>query len=116
MSDHLLESRDNGVAWLTLNRPDRLNAMSNEMLDGLLASMLRLAADEEVGCVVLTGAGRGFCAGGDVKGMAQGSLREASLEGRMQALRRRMEVSRVIYEMPKPVVAMVRGPAAGAGL
>ena len=60
MSDHLLESRDNGVAWLTLNRPDRLNAMSNEMLDGLLASMLRLAADEEVGCVVLTGAGRGF--------------------------------------------------------
>ena len=116
MSDHLLETRDRGVAWLTLNRPDRLNAMSNEMLDDLLASMLRLASDQAIGCVVLTGAGRGFCAGGDVKGMAEGSLQDDSLEGRTQALRRRMEVSRVIYEMPKPVIAMIRGPAAGAGL
>lgn len=116
MSDHLLETCDGGVAWLTLNRPERLNAMSNAMLDDLVAAMQRLASDRDVGCVVLTGAGRGFCAGGDVKGMAEGSLQDDSLEGRTQALRRRMEVSRVIHEMPKPVIAMIRGPAAGAGL
>ncbi len=116
MSEQLLERRENGVAWLTMNRPDRLNALTNEMLDALLEAARHLAADRDIGCVVLTGAGRGFCAGGDVKGMAEGSLQEGGLEGRTQSLRRRMEVSRVIFEMPKPVVAMVRGPAAGAGL
>ncbi len=116
MSDQLLQARDGDVVWLTLNRPDRLNALTNEMLDALLSAMTEASADREVGCVVLTGAGRGFCAGGDVKGMAQGSLQEDSLEERAQALRRRMDVSRVIFEMPKPVLAMIRGPAAGAGL
>ena len=65
---------------------------------------------------MLSGAGRSFSAGGDVKGMAQGSHRDDTLEGRTQSLRRRMEVSRLIHEMPKPVIAMVRGPAAGASL
>ncbi len=116
MTDHLLERCDGGVAWLTLNRPDRLNALSHEMLDALLASLERLASDRSIGCVVLTGAGRGFCAGGDVTGMARGSLREGGLEGRTEALRGRMEVSRILHEMPKPTIAMMRGPAAGAGL
>ncbi len=116
MTDHLLERREGGVAWLTLNRPERLNALSNAMLDALLDALGRLAADRETGCVVLSGAGRGFCAGGDVTGMAQGSLQKDGLEDRTEALRRRMEVTRVIHEMPKPVLAMMRGPAAGAGL
>src|SRR5688500_10927313 len=116
MSD-LLESIKDGVAVLTLNRPDRLNAMSTPMLDGLLEALPRLAGDESVGVVVLTGAGRGFCAGGDVKAMAAGrEFDDGTLEVKAQGLRRRMEVSRLLHEMPKPTIAMVRGAAAGAGL
>jgi len=117
MSQDLLESVKDGVAVLTLNRPERLNAMSLEMLDGMLEALPRLAEDPGVGVVVLTGAGRGFCAGGDVKAMAEGTEAGAGeLEERAQSLRSRMEVSRWLHEMPKPTIAMVKGPAAGAGL
>ena len=117
MSQDLLEGRKYKVAVLTLNRPDRLNAMSPAMLDALLEALPRLAADPEVGVVVLTGAGRGFCAGGDVKAMAEGrEFGGTTLEEKAQALRSRMEVSRWLHEMPKPTIAMVRGAAAGAGL
>ena len=117
MSDDLLEVIKDGVAVLTLNRPERLNAMSGAMLDGLLEALPRLAEDGAVGVVVLTGAGRGFCAGGDVKAMAEGSeTTGVTLEERAQGLRARMEVSRWLHEMPKPTIAMVRGAAAGAGL
>jgi 2-(1,2-epoxy-1,2-dihydrophenyl)acetyl-CoA isomerase len=117
MSTDLLEQVKDGVAVLTLNRPDRLNAMSRPMLDALLEALPRLAEDPAVGVVVLTGAGRGFCAGGDVKAMAEGNeLGGQSMEDRAQALRSRMETSRWLHEMPKPTIAMMRGPAAGAGL
>ncbi|HUP36558.1 MAG TPA: enoyl-CoA hydratase [Candidatus Limnocylindria bacterium] len=117
MSTDLLEQVKDGVAVLTLNRPDRLNAMSRPMLDALLEALPRLAEDPEVGVVVLTGAGRGFCAGGDVKAMAEGTeLGGQTMEERAQALRSRMETSRWLHEMPKPTIAMMRGPAAGAGL
>jgi len=117
MSTDLLEQLKDGVAVLTLNRPDRLNAMSRPMLDALLEALPRLAEDPAVGVVVLTGAGRGFCAGGDVKAMAEGNeLGGQTMEERAQALRSRMETSRWLHEMPKPTIAMMRGPAAGAGL
>ena len=117
MSQDLLEALKDGVAVLTLNRPDRLNAMSPSMLDALLEALPRLAADPEVGVVVLTGAGRAFCSGGDVKAMAEGrEFGGTTLEDKAQALRSRMEVSRWLHEMPKPTIAMVRGAAAGAGL
>ncbi len=115
MSDDLLQQTIDGVALLTLNRPDRLNALSRPMLDDLAVALHRLSRDKEVGAVVITGAGRGFCAGGDVKGMAE-STSDAGLEERTQDLRARMESSRLLHEMPKPTLAMVRGPAAGAGL
>jgi 2-(1,2-epoxy-1,2-dihydrophenyl)acetyl-CoA isomerase len=117
MSQDLLEAVKDGVAVLTLNRPDRLNAMSGSMLDGLLEALPRLAEDAEVGAVVLTGAGRGFCAGGDVKAMAEGTeMPGTTLEERAHGLRTYMEVSRWLHEMPKPTIAMVKGAAAGAGL
>ena len=117
MSQDLLESVADGVALLTMNRPDRLNAMSRPMLDALLEALPRLADDPDVGAVVLTGAGRGFCAGGDVKAMAAGTeAGVGGLEERAQSLRSRMEASRWLHEMPKPTIAMVKGPAAGAGL
>src|ERR1051326_1609191 len=67
----LLETIEDGVAWLTLNRPDRLNAISPEMTEKLIEALSRPRGDQTVGAIVLTGAGRGFCAGGDVKGMAE---------------------------------------------
>ena len=117
MTQDLLEEVADGVAVLTMNRPERLNAMSRPMLTAMHEALPRLAASAEVGVVVLTGAGRGFCAGGDVKAMAEGSEAEGvTLEERAQALRVHMEVSRWLHEMPKPTIAMVRGAAAGAGL
>ena len=117
MTNDLQEAIKDGVAVLTLNRPERLNAMSRPMLDALLEALPRLAEDPAVGAVVLTGAGRGFCAGGDVKAMAEGQeLGGDTLEEKAQALRGRMEVSRWLHELPKPTIAMVRGAAAGAGL
>jgi 2-(1,2-epoxy-1,2-dihydrophenyl)acetyl-CoA isomerase len=117
MAEDVLETVKDGVAVLTLNRPDRLNALSGPMLDTLLEALPRLAEDPAVGVVVLTGAGRGFCAGGDVKAMAEGrEFGGTTLEEKAQALRSRMEVSRWLHEMPKVTIAMVRGAAAGAGL
>ena len=117
MTDHLQERIEDGVAVVTMNRPDSLNAMSDEMMEAMAESFSRLSEDDDVGCVVLTGAGRGFCAGGDVKAMASGGDGAASsLEAKVRKLRRAMEASRLLHEMPKPTIAMVRGPAAGAGL
>ncbi|MCZ4313974.1 enoyl-CoA hydratase [Comamonadaceae bacterium G21597-S1] len=105
---------ENGVAVLTLNNPSRMNALSLGMTDRLLILLQEIAQDSSVGVVVLTGAGRGFCAGGDVKAMAEGgsSLPEAAVA----RLRARAEVSRLLHEIPKITIAMVNGPAAGAGL
>lgn len=117
MTQDLLEVINDGVAVLTLNRPDRLNAMSGAMLDAMLEALPRLAEDSAVGAIVITGAGRGFCAGGDVKAMAEGrEMSGTSLEDRAQGLRAKMEVSRWLHELPKPTIAMVRGAAAGAGM
>ena len=98
MSEDLLQSREGRVAILTMNRPDRLNAMSGQMLDDMVAALHRLAEDPDTGCVVLTGAGRGFCAGGDVKAMAEGNeFSEVGMEGNAQNLRAKMETSRLLH-------------------
>ena len=117
MTQDLIEEVADGVAVLTMNRPDRLNAMSRPMMAALLEVLPGLAQRADVGVVILTGAGRAFCAGGDVKLMAEGQELEGdTLEERAQTLRSAMETSRWLHEMPKPTIAMVRGAAAGAGL
>ena len=117
MTTDLLESVQDRVATLTMNRPDRRNAMSRDMLEALLESLVRIGADGDVGAVILTGAGGAFCAGGDVKAMAEGKeFAEEGLEAKARGLRRVMEVSRLLHEMPKPAIALVPGAAAGAGL
>jgi 2-(1,2-epoxy-1,2-dihydrophenyl)acetyl-CoA isomerase len=116
MTQDLLETIEDGVATLTMNRPDRRNAMSWEMLDAMLEALPRLAADPGVGVVVLTGAGQAFSAGGDVKAMAEGKeFADPLMENNVAGLRSRMEVSRWLHDMPKPTVAAVPGAAAGAG-
>jgi 2-(1,2-epoxy-1,2-dihydrophenyl)acetyl-CoA isomerase len=118
MTNHLIETHDGGIATLTMNRPEARNAMSGEMLDAMHQAMPRLAADPSVRLVVLTGAGGAFCAGGDVKGFAAGARSggEFNMEQRVHGLRTGMELSRWLHEMPKPTLAVIPGPAAGAGL
>lgn len=120
MTDQLLESIDGRVAVLTMNRPEALNALSDEMMDALSEATNRLKNNSDIGCIVLTGAGRGFCSGGDVKGMAGGSGNSvqppSTMEQNHRKLRRHMQASIDLHEMTKPTIAMVHGPAAGAGM
>ena len=110
----LLETTEAGIAWLTLNRPDRLNAFSPAMLQAFGDALQRLGSDAEVGTIVVTGAGRGFCAGGDVKTMPNRAAQ--GFEERLQGLRRMHRLPLLLRTIPKVVIAMVNGPAVGAGL
>jgi 2-(1,2-epoxy-1,2-dihydrophenyl)acetyl-CoA isomerase len=116
MTDILLQTVEDGVLTLTMNRPDRLNALNPALLAELYDAVAGAAADPKVAVIVLTGAGRGFCAGGDVKSMAEGAFADNSFEMRAAGLRQRMEVARLLHETPKLTIAMIRGPVAGAGL
>jgi 2-(1,2-epoxy-1,2-dihydrophenyl)acetyl-CoA isomerase len=110
----LLERIEDGIAWLTFNRPDRLNAFSPAMLQAVGEALQRLGDDGEVGAVVVTGAGRGFCAGGDVKTME--TRASQGFEERVEGLRRMHQLPLLLRTIPKVVIAMVNGPAVGAGL
>ncbi len=115
-TDHLLARVEDGVAVLTMNRAERRNALSDQMLAALGATLAQVEADDAVGAVVLTGAGGAFCAGGDVKGFAERSpgAPGASAE-RLQRANQRATSGR-LWRMPKPTVAALPGAAAGAGL
>ncbi len=118
-TDHLLVEFRDRVLYLTMNRPDKLNALSPEMMSDLVENLASAARNSEVGCVVLTGAARGFCAGGDISAMRarnESSGPAPTVEERVADLRRGEEASRLLHEMPKVTIAGVNGPAAGAGL
>ncbi len=119
MSQELIETIEGGVATLTMNRPEARNALTRAMMVGLSDALPRLAADPAVRVVVLTGAGGAFCSGGDVKGFAQaaaGAPQTVTFDTKVTDLRMRMDVVRWLHEMPKPTLAVIPGPAAGAGL
>jgi 2-(1,2-epoxy-1,2-dihydrophenyl)acetyl-CoA isomerase len=113
MSD-LLEAVDDGVAILTLNRPENLNALSDEIRHGLLEAMSRLGADNSIGCIILTGVGRGFCAGGDVKTMGNRSAKV--FEERAAGIQQSNRIPMLMHTTPKPIIGMINGVAVGAGL
>lgn len=104
-----------GILTITLNRPDKLNAMTFEMLDLLLAALARADQDDAVRAVIFTGAGRGFCAGTDLSGGVEsfGASKPKDIDhhrdpGALLALR--------IFDLRKPVIAAINGPATGIGI
>jgi len=115
MNDMVLQKLEDGLLTITMNRPERKNALNPEMVAGLVEAARRAADDPEVRAVLFKGAGGSFCVGGDVKSMAAGRA-PLPFEVKMANLRRGMEVSRILHQMPKPVVAQLDGAAAGAGL
>jgi 2-(1,2-epoxy-1,2-dihydrophenyl)acetyl-CoA isomerase len=125
-TDHLLGRIDGNVAVLSFNRPERRNALSDEMYDGFARALPTIAAAPDVRVVLVTGQGGAFCAGGDVKGMHDRNTQPSSgraggapqsLEDRVAWLRSRQAVvSLALRQLPKPVVAALPGAAAGAGL
>jgi enoyl-CoA hydratase/carnithine racemase len=114
-SEQLLCHIEERVAVATLNRPEARNALTMEMKQALARVLPELGRDPEVGCVLLTGAGGGFCAGGDTKGM-QREGRPPSVEDRVRQLRWEHTIPATLHGMDKPTIAALPGPAAGAGL
>jgi 2-(1,2-epoxy-1,2-dihydrophenyl)acetyl-CoA isomerase len=120
-TDDLRAEIDDGVAVITMNRPDRRNAFSQAMISAMAEVLAQVEADEAVGCVVLTGAGGAFCAGGDVKSMAAPSPDGAAASRSFDAVIHRQRLNQRatsgrLWSMPKPTIAAIGGPAAGAGL
>ncbi len=115
----LLAHVEDGVAVVTMNRPERRNALSGAMLEALARTLAECEIANDVGAVLLTGAGGAFCAGGDVKGMAEshaaGEPIDIDTRIHRQRLSQRATAGR-LYEMPKPTIAALSGAAAGAGL
>src|SRR5271154_173207 len=111
----VLESRHEGIAVLVMNRPERLNALNGDLANALNDALARVAQDDSVRVVVLTGAGRAFCAGGDLgvigKGRESGETKDLG-----PILRTGMQVVLKMRTMAQPVIAAVNGAAAGAGM
>ena len=112
-TEHLRVSVEGTVATLTMNRPEKLNALSGEMIVAAVETLREFGRDPQIGAIVLTGEGRAFCAGGDVSGMAGG---ETTLEQSVDGLRAGQELPWLLYTIPKLTIAAVNGHAMGAGL
>ena len=111
----ILEGKHEGIATLVLNRPERLNALNVELGIALNEALGRLAEDQSVSVVVITGAGRAFCAGGDLGALGK-SRQSGSMAEVEPLLRAGMQMVVRMRTMRQPVIAAVNGAAAGAGL
>lgn len=120
MGELALYEVDGAIATVTLNRPEAMNTMSEQLLKDVLAALEAAADDEAIRVVILTGTGRAFCAGGDLTSFAAGTGRatrgDLSLEARVDGLREAMRTSELLHDMPKVTIAAINGACAGAGL
>ena len=115
MTDQVLIDVQDGVATLTLNRPEKLNAFTGDMLKGLIAALDDCETRGDVAVVVLTGTGRGFCSGGDIGGMGEGHdvrphITKDRIWQEIQAFPKRLA------RFEKPILAAVNGAAVGGGM
>jgi enoyl-CoA hydratase/carnithine racemase len=110
----LLYAVDGAIGTITLNRPDKLNAFTEPMIAAWAAALAEAQADDRVRVVVVTGAGRAFCAGGDVARMGAGE--PTALDHKNQLWQHIHRIPRTLEAMDKPVIAMVNGLAVGAGM
>lgn len=120
-TDQLLAELDEGVATITLNRPEVRNALGDTISPALRQTIAKVSADPEVRAVVITGAGKAFCAGGDIKGMGgrqapKSDAPKTPEEVIADQTERQMQLTGALYAMPKPTLASLPGAAAGAGL
>ena len=116
MSDLVLTDIHDGVATVTLNNPAKLNAFAGDMRERLSGALDQVAADGSVRVLVITGAGRGFCAGGDIQFMVDLKARGAGYDGLHPLLEAGRAAIERLERLPYPVIAAVNGPAAGAGM
>jgi enoyl-CoA hydratase/carnithine racemase len=117
MTDFVLLEVQAGIATVTLNRPDKRNAMNDEMRAELIDALEAVAGDKAIRALVLTGAGKGFCAGGDIAGMER-RMQAPAGEIAFAGWQRQLRVHRtqaLLHTMPKPTIAAVNGAAAGLG-
>ncbi|MGH3663966.1 MAG: enoyl-CoA hydratase/isomerase family protein, partial [Micromonosporaceae bacterium] len=117
MAELVRYEQADGVATVTMNRPERLNTMTDAFLEELLAALERAAEENDVRAAILQGSGKAFCAGGDLKqGIGGGVGGAGSVTAATGNLRRYMRTAQLLHEMPKPTIAAVHGACAGAGL
>ena len=110
----LYEQTDSGIATITLNRPERLNALTFEVYRELTDTFASLRDDKDVRVVVITGSGRAFCSGGDVHDII-GELFERNIEGLLEFTRLTCALVRNMRALPKPIISSLNGTTAGAG-
>ena len=113
MSAVLYEVKDR-VAVITLNASEKMNALSSAMTDGLLAALEQAKADDNVKAIILTGAGRAFCAGGDIRGLYDSYLAGDGMY--MTFFREEYALDQLIHDYPKPVLALMDGFVLGGGM
>ena len=109
--EDLLLEKDSGIATITLNAPDKLNALTIGMRKSLISATDELAKDDEVRVIIVTGAGRGFCSGADLSGRLQAELARHEL---LETLGPTWGAE-AFFKLNKPVIAAINGPCAGAG-
>ena len=116
MSNDLIVEKNNQTLKLTMNRPERRNALSDDMLNKMLEELNKASFDNSIRAILLTGSENAFCAGGDVKDMAsRAEDANKNVQQRTRDLRRVMETARLLHQITTPTIALIPGPAAGAG-
>lgn len=116
MTDQLLFETKDHIATITLNRPDVLNAFTEEMIQAWVAALQECRDNDDIHVVVLTGAGRAFCAGGDVRAMKESPDRNNPNLTKSRLWDMVQNIPKTLQEMDKPIIAAVNGPATGAGM